>query len=131
MTMDIKERGYYMKKRYEIDKCLDKYFFLNNRLIAISTIVLVIWALCFVIFIWPASVKIFHIISWTFYMFLGGIGSLSIILIVGFVGKKIYKNKLFECNNCGATSRADKYFCGNCGEKLDNDDLFYKADSSF
>ena len=39
-------------------------------------------------------------------------------LFFGLLAKKYYSKKMKKCSNCGEETTADKYFCGNCGERF-------------
>lgn len=107
-----------------ITHLLNKYIFINNKLTAVSVILGFIWIIISFAFIGPNfRISTSDDINWLFRGSLVGLGGGIIFIIVGIIGKIAYRNKIIKCKNCGSENRADKYFCRNCGEKLDEDDL--------
>jgi ribosomal protein S27AE len=114
-----------MKKLEINDKFINKYIFWNTKLMAVGVIIGLIWVFVYVFIIssyLTTMIKSDELI----FLFDGGIagaGGGIIMIIMGIIGKIIFSKKTIKCRNCGYISRADKYHCGNCGEKLYQDDL--------
>ena len=107
--------------------------FLNIKLVAISVIIGAIWVLVFVVFIWPFLIQSSGVwlrnFSLIFCVGTATLGGLLVFCVVGVIGKIVYSKKIIKCKQCKSVNRADKYFCGSCGERL-LDDEWIKLSSS-
>jgi uncharacterized membrane protein YqjE len=105
----------------EKNKILSKFLFFNMKTLVLTFILALIWIVVFIFLIWPN--KHYHYMEG---MNIVSLGNLLIIVLVGGAGKIIYRNIRIKCRHCNFISTADKWYCGNCGEKLDGD-LFKKS----
>jgi hypothetical protein len=105
---------------------INKIMFFNIKTFTIAWILVMIWVVVFIFIIWPNIVADASDLSKAQIHYMqetniGTLGGILIIVLVGVIGKLIYKNMTIKCKKCNHISRADKWYCGNCGEKLSGD----------
>ena len=106
--------------------CLDKFWFLNIKL----TIILVVVANIYIVFhilvigdyLDKTLVGELRVLFWPVFAVSAGIVPIILLFIIGVLGKLIYSKKTIKCK-CGNISRADKWYCGKCGERLLDDEV--------
>lgn len=102
------------------------FLFLNIKMAVVLIFVGIVWVVFYILFFWNFLRSVFsgklQSMFWPANIFCIALSPILIFLIIGVLGKIIFMHMTIKCKKCGEISRADKWYCGNCGERLLDDD---------